>query len=111
MVIKSFTCSSVKIFKKSSIFRIYNIVFTIGTKCLLDYSYNNDEKLWSINQNNHDPNWPYILDHLHRILIISGSGSSKSNVLLKLMKNQRPDIGKKLFIHQRSIRIKVSVAW
>ena len=41
---------------------------------------------------NHDPNWPYIPDHPHRILIIGGSGSGKTNVLLNLIKNQRPDI-------------------
>ena len=40
---------------------------------------------------NHDPNWPYIPNHLYRILIIGGSGSAKTNVLLKLIKHQRPD--------------------
>ena len=40
---------------------------------------------------NHNPNWPYILDHLYRILIISGSGSDKTNVLLNLRKHQRSD--------------------
>ena len=28
---------------------------------------------------NHNPNWHYILDDPHRILIIGGSGSGKSN--------------------------------
>ena len=37
---------------------------------------------------NHNPNWPYIPDHPHRILIIGGSGSGKTNVLLNLIKNQ-----------------------
>ena len=27
---------------------------------------------------NHSPNWPYIPDHAFRILIIGGSGSSKT---------------------------------
>ena len=40
---------------------------------------------------NHNPNWPYIPDHPYRILIIGGSGSGKTNVLLNLTKNQRPD--------------------
>ena len=40
---------------------------------------------------NHISNWPYISDHPYRILIIGGSGSGKTNVLLNLMKNQRPD--------------------
>ena len=43
--------------------------------------------------NNH-PNWPYIPDHSYRIMIIGGSGSGKTNVLLNLIKHQRPDIGK-----------------
>ena len=31
---------------------------------------------------NHDPNWPYIPDHPYRVLIIGGSESGKTNVLL-----------------------------
>ena len=40
----------------------------------------------------HNPNWPYIPDYPYRILIIGGSGSEKTNVLLNLIKHQRPDI-------------------
>ena len=36
---------------------------------------------------------PYILDHLYRILIIGGSGSGKTNVLLNLI-SQQVDIDK-----------------
>ena len=43
---------------------------------------------------NHNPNWPYIPDHPYRILIVVGSGSSKTNLLLNLIKYQRPDIDK-----------------
>ena len=43
---------------------------------------------------NHNPNWSYIPDHPYSILIIDGSGSGKTNVLLNLIKNQRPDIDK-----------------
>ena len=39
-------------------------------------------------------NWSYIPDHPYRILIIGGSGSGKTNVLLSLIKNQQPDIEK-----------------
>ena len=39
----------------------------------------------------HNKNWPYIPDHLYRILIIGGSGSWKTNALLNLIENQ-PDI-------------------
>ena len=31
--------------------------------------------------------WPYIPDHPYRILIIGGSGSGKTNVLLNLIKH------------------------
>ena len=37
---------------------------------------------------NHNPSWPYYLDHPYRILIIGGSGSEKTNVLLNLIKQQ-----------------------
>ena len=42
------------------------------------------------NENNkeHNEKWPYILGHLHRILIIGGSGSGKTNTLLNLIKEQ-----------------------
>ena len=35
---------------------------------------------------NHNPNWSYIPDHPYSILIIDGSGSGKTNVLLNLIK-------------------------
>ena len=41
---------------------------------------------------NYNPNWPDILDHRHRILIIAGLGLKKTNVLLNLTKHQRSDI-------------------
>ena len=41
---------------------------------------------------NHNPNWPFIPDHPYRILIIGGSGSGKTNVLLNLIRHQQPDI-------------------
>ena len=41
----------------------------------------------------HNKSWPYIPDHPYRILIIGGSGSGKTNLLLNLIKNQ-PDIDK-----------------
>ena len=42
------------------------------------------------NENNkeHNEKWPYIPDHLHRIVIIVGSGSGKTNALLNLIKEQ-----------------------
>ena len=43
---------------------------------------------------NHNLNWIYIPDHAYRILTISYSGSGKTNVLLNVIKYQRPDIDK-----------------
>ena len=53
-------------------------------------------------------NCPYILDHSYGILIITVSESGKK--LLNLIKLQRPDIDKNLFLRQRSMRIKVLFA-
>ena len=47
---------------------------------------------------NHNPNWPHIPDHAYRILIIGDSRSGKTNLLLNLIKNQRPDIDK-IYLH------------
>ena len=35
---------------------------------------------------NHNPNWPYIPDYPYKVLLIGGSGSGKTNVLLYLIK-------------------------
>ena len=45
------------------------------------------------NKTINNKNWPYIPDHPYRILIIGGSGSGKTNLLLNLIENQ-PDIDK-----------------
>ena len=43
-----------------------------------------------INENNKERNekWPYIPDHLYRILIIDGSGSGETNTLFNLIMEQ-----------------------
>ena len=41
---------------------------------------------------NHNQNWLYVHHHPYRILIIGGSAWRKTNVILNLIKNQRPDI-------------------
>ena len=41
----------------------------------------------------HNSKWLYIPDHPYRILIVAGSGSGKTNLLLNLINNQ-PDIDK-----------------
>ena len=45
------------------------------------------------NRTEHNKNWPYIPDPPYRILIIGGSESGKTNLLLNLIENQ-PDIDK-----------------
>ena len=45
------------------------------------------------NKTEHNKNWPYIPDHPNKILVIGGSVSGKTNVLLNLIENQ-PDIDK-----------------
>ena len=51
------------------------------------------------NKTEHNKNWPYTPDHPYRILIIGGSGSGKTNVLLNLIENQ-PDIGK-IYLYEK----------
>ena len=53
------------------------------------------------NKTKHNPNWPYIPDHLYRILIIGGSGSGKTNTLLNFINNQ-PDIDK-IYLYVKDI--------
>ena len=36
----------------------------------------------------HNPKWPQIPDHLYQLLIVSGSGSGKTNALLNLINNR-----------------------
>ena len=40
------------------------------------------------NNKKRNEKWPYITDHPYRILIIGGSGSGKTNLLLNLIKEQ-----------------------
>ena len=40
------------------------------------------------NKTEYNTKWPYIPDHSHRIFVIGGSGSGKTNALLNLIKNQ-----------------------
>ena len=53
----------------------------------------NFDNYGSKNKTEHNENQPYSPDHPYRILIIGGSGSGKTNVLLNLIENQ-PDIDK-----------------
>ena len=55
------------------------------------------------NENNrkHNENWPYILDHLYRILIIGASGSGKTITLLNLI-NYQNDVDK-IYLYARDL--------
>ena len=48
----------------------------------------NLDSITSENNKEHSKKWPFIPDHLYRILIIGGSGSGKTNALLNLIKKQ-----------------------
>ena len=48
----------------------------------------NFDNYTSENKNKHTKNWPHLPDHPCRILIIGGSGSGKTNLLLNLIENQ-----------------------
>ena len=39
----------------------------------------------------HNPNWPQILDHLYTMLIIGSARCGKTNTLLNLIKQQNED--------------------
>ena len=59
----------------------------------------NFDKYTNENKTQHNSNWPYISDHLYRILIIGSSGSGKTSALLNLINNQ-PDIDK-IYLHAK----------
>ena len=56
-----------------------------------------------VNENKiiHNKHWPYIPDHPYRMLIIGGSGSGKTNLILNLIENQ-PDIDK-IYLHAKDL--------
>ena len=52
------------------------------------------------NNKEHNKKWPFIPDHLYRILIIGGSGSIKTNALLNLIKEQDTD---KIYLYVKDL--------
>ena len=64
-----------------------NSVTTINIRMINFDNYVNE------NKTKHNKHCPYILDHPYKILIIGGSGSGKTNLLLNLIESQ-PDIDK-----------------
>ena len=55
----------------------------------------------SENKKEHNEKWPYIPDHRYRILMISGSGSGKTNTLLNLIKEK--DNIDKIYLYANNI--------
>ena len=49
----------------------------------------------------HNEKWPYTPDHPYKILIIGGSGSGKTNILLNLI-NKQNDIDK-IYLYARDL--------
>ena len=60
----------------------------------------NFDNVTNENKVEHNPNWPYILDHSYRIIIIGGSGSGETNALLDLI-NHQADIDK-IYLYVKS---------
>ena len=60
---------------------------------IIHYKMINLDSIANENNKKHNEKWPYIPDHLYRILIIGGSGSGKTNALLNLI-NEQNDIDK-----------------
>ena len=49
--------------------------------------------------------WPYIPDHLYRIIIFGGSGSGKTNALLSLIKGQDyHNVIDKIYLYARDLK-------
>ena len=61
----------------------------------------NLESITNENNKENKKKWPFIPDHLYRILIISGSGSEKTNALLNLIKEQ--DYIDKIYLYAKDL--------
>ena len=66
---------------------LFLLILTLKILLLCFEQYLNDENDDQSAEINHNPNWPYISDHPCRLLIIGGSGSGKTHVLLNLIKH------------------------
>ena len=65
------------------------------------YKMINLDSITNENNKKHNENWPYIPDHPYRIIIIGGSVSEKTNVLINLI-NEQDDIDK-IYLYARDL--------
>ena len=72
---------------------------------MINFDYYINENNGVAFKTNHNKNWRYIPDHPYRILMIAGSESGKTNLLLNLMEKQ-PDINKIYFYAKDSYESK-----
>ena len=61
----------------------------------------NLDNITNKNNKKHNEKWPYIPDHPYRMLIISGSGSGRTNTLLNLI-NEQNDTDK-IYLYARDL--------
>ena len=62
---------------------------------------NNLDSITNENNKKHNEKWPYIPDHLYRIIIIGGFESEKTNALINLI-NEQNDIDK-IYLYTRDL--------
>ena len=72
-----------------------------NTAIFIHYKMINSDSITDDNNKKHNEKWPYIPDHLYRILIIGGCGSGKTNALLNLI-NKQNDIDK-MYLYSRDL--------
>ena len=67
----------------------------------MHYKIINLDSIKNENNKEHNKKWPYIPDHQYRIMIISGSGSGKTNALINSI-NEKNDIDK-IYLYARDL--------